>query len=116
MAVIDDDDSVRQALRQLLRTADFDVVTFGSAEEFLRSGERDRAHCLVIDVHLPGMSGVALVQQLLLSGRMMPAMLMTAGDDAMTRELIGRVSSVPYLRKPFSGRDFFAIIDRVLPS
>jgi FixJ family two-component response regulator len=115
VAVIDDDDSVRYSLQQLLRAADFDVLTFGSAEEFLGSGERERVDWLIVDVNLPGMSGAALVQRLSSTGSTTPAMLMTARDDPMTLELIRRAGPVPHLRKPFSDEDLFAVIDRALP-
>ena len=56
IAIVDDDDSIRHALRQLLRAADFDALTFATAEDFLRSGECAHVDCLIADINLPGMS------------------------------------------------------------
>ena len=116
IAVIDDDDGVRSSLKQLLRSAEFDAVTFGSAEDYLRSLADGRVDCLIVDVNLPGMNGVALVQQLAAAGSKVPAVLITARDDPMTLELIKRAGAVPHLRKPFSDEELFAAIYSVLPT
>jgi FixJ family two-component response regulator len=112
IAVIDDDDSVRHSLRQLLRAFDFDALTFASAEEFLSSRDGERADCLIVDVNLPGMSGVALVQALAAAGTDTPAVLITARDDHSTVEAIQRAGRGPHLRKPFSDDDLFAAMSR----
>jgi FixJ family two-component response regulator len=114
IAVVDDDDSVRAALRQLLRAAEFDVLTFASAEEFLDSSARGGVRCLIVDINLPGMSGVGLVQALAAAGASVPAVLITARDDPATLELIRRAGPVPHLRKPFSGRELFDAIHDVV--
>jgi FixJ family two-component response regulator len=114
IAVVEDDAGVRTALRQLLRAADFDALTFGSAEEFLASGDRDAVDCLVADINLPGMSGVALLMELAAAGPRLPAVLITARDDPATLELIRRAAPVPHLRKPFSEEEFFGAITRAL--
>jgi FixJ family two-component response regulator len=114
IAVVDDDDSVRSALGQLLRAAEYEALTFGSAEELLASLDGQRVDCLIADINLPGMSGVALVQALAAAGRSIPTVLITARDDATTLELIRRVYAVPHLRKPFSDDALFEAIARVL--
>ena len=101
IAVVDDDPGVRTALQELLRSMGFQAVTFGSAEEFLSSG-RGHLHCVIADVHLPGMSGPALVRRLAEAGTGLPALLVTAHDDPATLELIRQTGPVPHLRKPFS--------------
>jgi FixJ family two-component response regulator len=116
IAIVDDDDSIRQALANLLRAAEFDVRAFASAEAFLGSSDSDRGDCLIVDIHLPGMNGVALVEAMIAAGRVMPTVLITARDDPMTRALIQRAGHVPHLRKPFSDEDLFAAIHRVLPT
>lgn len=114
IAIVDDDESVRQSLRQLLRAADFNALTFASAEEYL--GQSDgQADCLIVDVNLPGMSGVALVQTLAASGNAIPVILITARDDPATLDLIRRAGSIPLLRKPFSDKQLFAAISESLP-
>jgi FixJ family two-component response regulator len=114
IAIVDDDDSIRHALRQLLRAADFDALTFATAEEFLRSADRAHVDCLIADINLPGMSGVALVQALAASGSPVPVVLITARDDPATLDLIRRAGPVPHLRKPFSDDDLFDAISRAL--
>jgi FixJ family two-component response regulator len=114
IAVVDDDEGVRAAMEQLLRAASFAAVAYASAEDFLRSPEAARADCLVVDVNLPGMSGVALLQALAARGSRIPAILISARDDPTTRELIRVSGAVPFLRKPFGRGELFAAISRVL--
>lgn len=114
IAVVDDDDSVRESLRQLLRAADFGALTFASAEAYLNRLPTDRVDCLIVDVNLPGMSGVDLVHALKEGGRMAPVVLITARDDAATLELVKRAGRIPLLRKPFSEDELFDAIARVL--
>lgn len=115
IAIVDDDDSVRQSLRQLLRAADFKALTFASAEEYLAHGDDGAlVDCLVIDVNLPGMSGVALVQTLAANRTETPAILISARDDAATLELIRRAGPIQHLRKPFNDEQLFMAISRVL--
>jgi CheY-like chemotaxis protein len=102
IAVVDDDEGVRSALRELLRSMGYDAFTFGSAEEFLATPRRGEIDCLIADVHLPGMSGVALVGALAKSGIRLPALYITAHDDATTLASIRQSGSIPHLRKPFS--------------
>jgi len=110
MAVVDDDDSVRIALRQLLCAAQFGALSFSSAEEFLGSRDVEHVDCLIVDVNLPGMSGVALVRALTAAGRSIPVVLISARDDPTTLALIRAADRVPYLRKPFSDDELFAAI------
>jgi two-component system response regulator FixJ len=115
IALVDDDDSIRHALGNLLRAAGFDVLAFGSAEAFLDSLDGARVACLIADINLPGLSGVALVEALARTGRSMPVVLITARDDATTIALLRRAGRVPRLRKPFSDEELFAAIHQVLP-
>jgi FixJ family two-component response regulator len=113
VAVVEDDAGVRTALRQLLRSAAYEARTFASAEEFLAADGGVEADCLIADINLPGMSGVALLQALRSKGRV-PAVLITGRDDPATLELIGRARGVTVLRKPFSDNDLFTAINNVL--
>jgi FixJ family two-component response regulator len=115
IAVVEDDAGVRTALEQLLRSAGFLAVTFASAEEFLESPQREQADCVVADVNLPGMNGVALLKALAAAGAGPPGVLITARDDPATAELIRRAAPVPHLRKPFSDEALFDAIDRARP-
>jgi FixJ family two-component response regulator len=114
IAVIDDDNSVRESLRELLRAADFGALTFASAEAYLNQPPTDRVDCLIVDVNLPGMSGVGLVHALTAGGSTTPVVLITARDDATTLELVRRAGRIPLLRKPFSEEELFDAITRVL--
>jgi FixJ family two-component response regulator len=115
IAIVDDDDSIRHALGNLLRAAEFDVLAFASGEDFLGSLDGARIACLIADINLPGMSGVELVEALVTTGRAIPAVLITARDDATTMALLRRASRVPHLRKPFSDEELFTAIRQVIP-
>ena len=110
IAVVEDDDGVRTALRQLLRAADFEALTFASAEEFLASSRGASVDCLIADINLPGMSGVALLKALAVNGPVPPAVLITARDDPTTLELIRQAAPVRHLRKPFNDDELFDAI------
>lgn len=114
IAIVEDDAGVRTALEQLLRSAGFDALLFGSAEEFLKEVRSDDVDCLIADVNLPGMSGVALVQVLIKKGMGPPAVIMTGRDDPATSQLIRQAGRVPCLKKPFSDDALFRAIDSVL--
>ena len=114
IAVVEDDPGVRTALQQLLRSANFDTLTFASAEEFLSAGALERADVLIADVNLPGITGVALVQRLAALGSALPAILITGRDDPATRHLISQAGAVRRLRKPFSDDDLFGAIRTAL--
>jgi FixJ family two-component response regulator len=112
--VVDDDDSILRALRRLLDATGFRVKTFSSAEEFLESEHRRRADCLVLDVHLGGLSGLDLQERLATSGVHTPAVIITAHDDLPTRERARRAGAVEYLRKPFDDNSLIAAIHKAI--
>jgi FixJ family two-component response regulator len=114
IAVIDDDAGIRAAVADLLQAADFTARTFTSAEEFLERGQPERFDCLVADINLPGMTGVALVQALAAMGKTLPAVLITGRDDPATLDLIRRAGSVPHLRKPFGDDELFEAMRRAM--
>src|SRR5919201_5703003 len=102
VAVVEDDASVRTALQELLRSLGIDTHVFASAEACLVSEESgDAVDCVIADVNLPGMSGVALVQQLRTKRAGLPAVLMTGRDDRNTMALLDQAGDVPRLHKPF---------------
>ena len=113
VCVIDDDDSLLRALRRLLDATGFRVETFSSAEQFLASDHRGRADCLILDVHLGGLSGLDLQERLARSGVNTPVVIITAHDDPLTRERARRAGAIEYLRKPF---DDESLIDAILRS
>jgi FixJ family two-component response regulator len=114
IAVIDDDASVRRALQRLLRAAGFAVETFATAREFLDANYQAQTACLVLDVHLPGMSGFQLQEYLTTSGVPIPIVFITALDDVSTRERAHRAGAVGYLRKPFDEGTLIETISRAI--
>ncbi len=99
--VVDDDESIRKALKRLLRAHGYNVITFESAEAFLSSGWRGTEGCVIVDMRLPGMSGQELYQELLSTPCMYPVIFMTAHDTPQWREWVLKSKAVAYLRKPF---------------
>lgn len=84
VAIVDDDEGMRQAMRRVLETEGFVTEVFSTAEAFLAAGAASRAQCLVLDIHLPGMSGIELHRHLLSTGRAPPAVFVTAHDTEGT--------------------------------
>ena len=111
IGIVDDDASILRALQRLLGAAGFAVQTFGSGEELLASGQLDRFHCLVLDVHLTGLSGFEVQERLAAARRAIPIIFITAHDDASTRERARRSAASQYLRKPFDEQSLIAAIE-----
>jgi FixJ family two-component response regulator len=101
-------------LEQLLRSAGYKVRSFASAEEFLQAGLGGDVDCLVADINLPGITGVALVQRLAVEGGGLPAVIMTGRDDLNTITLIRQAGPIPCLRKPFTDDDLFDAIQSAM--
>ena len=102
VAVVDDSDSVRESLPDLLQEFGFAAQAFSSAEAFLASEAANHASCLILDVGLPGMSGPDLQQELIRGGKAIPIVFITAqGDPSLRPRLLAR-GAVAYLLKPFS--------------
>jgi FixJ family two-component response regulator len=114
IVVVEDDAGMRKAIERLLRAGGFQCVSFASAEALLQADAADTAACLVLDVHLPGLSGFQLQRQLMASGRKSPVIFITANDDAAARAEARRIGSVAYFRKPFDGKLFLREIVRTL--
>jgi FixJ family two-component response regulator len=116
ISVVDDDESVREALWGLLRSVGFAVNAFASAEEFLSSEQFRSADCLVLDVRMPGMGGVGLLRELVASDREIPVILITAHEDdgMQARRLSGGVGAV--LIKPFGEEAILNAIHAALSS
>ena len=99
IAIVDDDASIRRALQRLVESAGYTVRTFASAREFLDWLPQGQAACLVLDVHMDGMSGLDLQQRLAV-----PVIFITAHDDALTLERIKRARVAGHLRKPIDAQ------------
>jgi FixJ family two-component response regulator len=115
ISVIDDDESVRESLPDLLREFGFAVAAFSSAEAFLASGQVDATRCLILDVAMPGMRGPELQQELQRSGSDIPVIFITAHGDTGDRSRLMRHGAVDCLLKPFSEAALLRALSAALP-
>ncbi len=112
--VIDDDEAVRTSLRLLLKSVGLPVETFASAQEFLDQYDEDRAGCLVLDIRMPGISGLELQQHLNDRNSIMPIVFITGhGDVPMAVEAM-QAGAVDFIQKPFRDQDLIDRINRAL--
>jgi len=114
IAVVEDDPSMLQGLFRLLSAHGFRVLRFSSAESFIDSVDQCEAACLVVDIHLGGISGIDLKRRLTYSGSDFPVIFMTAVDNEATRQEAIDAGCVAYLRKPFLANLLIEAIDRVV--
>lgn len=115
VTVVDDDISVRKSLGRLIRSAGLEVRVFATAEEFLSSAQIPKADCLVLDLQLPGMSGVELLHYLNLRKYNIPIIFITAhkSDEAAMSEAASDWT-VAYLIKPFNGDELLEAVNTAL--
>jgi FixJ family two-component response regulator len=110
IAIVEDDDPLRDALESILRAAGFSVDKFPSAEAFLESPDRQRTSCLVLDVRLPGISGIELQQRLRDANFAVPIIFVTAQGDASVRDLVMGAGAAGFLTKPVRSETLLASI------
>ena len=110
VAVVDDDESVRESLPDLLRESGYAARAFASAEELLDSGDLVWFGCLILDIAMPGMSGPELQQELQRRGRAIPVVFITATGDETVRPRLLAQGAVDCLFKPFSETALLAAI------
>ena len=104
VVVVEDDASVSQALERILRLGGYATVGYSSAEALLEGDVAMDAACLILDIHLPGLSGFELHQRLFEKGATAPVIFITAFDEAEARARAYAIHAAAYLAKPFSGR------------
>jgi FixJ family two-component response regulator len=116
ISIVDDDDSLRNSLNNLIRSVGFGVQGFSSAEAFLSSNQLHDTACLILDVRMPGMSGLELQRQLVTTNCGIPIIFITshADDDARTRAL--EAGAVDFLYKPFREEALLNAIHKALES
>jgi len=114
ISVVDDDESVRESLPDLLREFGFEAQTFSSAEEFLASESVANTNCLVLDVAMPGMSGPDLQRELTLRDREVPIVFITAHRDTAIRLRLIAQGAVDCLFKPFEPNDLLKALNTAL--
>ena len=114
VSVVDDDESVRESLPDLLREFGYAVQAFPSAEEFLASSYLNQTKCLILDVAMPGMSGPDLERELAQRGYQIPIIFITAlGDDTVRSRLLQH-GALACLTKPFSDAALYEALDAAL--
>jgi FixJ family two-component response regulator len=102
VSIVDDDESVRDALRGFIRSVGYGVEIFASAEDFLGSDALDKTSCLIVDVHMPVMTGLELQCRLCNRQCRIPLIFITAHDDPALRAKALKCGAVDFLRKPFA--------------
>ena len=114
VAIVDDDDSVKSALQDLIESDGMSALSFGSAEQFLNSEARHRVECLIADIRMPGLSGLDLAAQLKAEGSRIPIILITAHGDAEMRSRALREGAAAFLTKPFKDAVLLGIVHAAL--
>jgi two-component system, LuxR family, response regulator FixJ len=114
VAVVDDDESLRRSLRNLLGSVGFRVETFASAEAFLQSIHQEQTGCLVLDLRMPGMNGFDLLRHLADTSSRIPTVILTAHGDDEARQRSLQAGAVAFLNKPFNGNALLAAVRTAL--
>jgi FixJ family two-component response regulator len=114
LSVVDDDESMRESLPDLIKEFGFTARAFSSAEEFLSSGSVDETSCLILDIAMPGMSGPELHQELKRRGEEIPTIFITGQKDEAIRARVLKQGAAGFLLKPFSDAALLAAIKSAL--
>lgn len=114
VAIVDDDPSIRNATRDLLKAAGFLTATFEDAESFLGSASRASTACLVADMRMPGMSGLELYKALVASGDGIPTVIITAHPEQVAQSRAREAGITCYLSKPFAPDDLVECVREAL--
>ncbi len=116
ISIVDDDASVRRALDRLCRSAGYIVESYVSAEAFLEGASANQTDCLILDVHLPGRSGLQLQADLNAAEKHFPVIFITAFDDQQARAQALAAHAVEFLRKPLDSGRLLEVIQRAIQS
>ncbi len=114
ISIVDDDESVREATKSLVRSLGYKALTFESAEEFLESAQMMATTCLITDVQMPGLSGVELQDRLISDGHDMPTIFVSAFPDTRLERKVLQSGAIAYLRKPVKEDRLVEHIDTAL--
>jgi FixJ family two-component response regulator len=114
VAIVEDDVSIQRALARLLYAAGWHAVTFSSAEAFLQTGMEVSPDCLVLDVWLPGMTGVELLEHLAATSSTLPTVIITGRHDLQIRMRAMQAGAVAYLLKPLDGQELLRALQKAL--
>jgi FixJ family two-component response regulator len=116
VAVVDDDNSMREALESLLKSVGFQTAIFASANEFLNADENTEPDCLILDVRMPEVNGLELQRKLVLEHRPVPIVFISAHGEADEKEQALNAGAIDFLHKPFSEESLLGAVDRALKS
>jgi FixJ family two-component response regulator len=116
ISIVDDDESMRESTKGLVRSFGYQAAAFASAEEFMRSACVGDTSCLIADVQMPGLSGIDLQSWLIARGIRMPTIFVTAFPEEGTRVRAMTAGAVGYLDKPFSEESLLKCLDTALGS
>jgi FixJ family two-component response regulator len=114
ISIVDDDESMRCAVKSLVTSLGFDACTFASAEEFLQSPRLDDTACLITDLQMPGLSGIELQKSLLAQDRHIPIIFMTAFPEERMRTRAMDAGALGFLSKPFESQTLINLIDKAI--
>ena len=114
LSVVDDDEMLRESLPDLLREVGFEARAFSSGQEFLSSKYVDETSCLILDVAMPGMSGLDVQQELKRRGQAIPIIFITGQKDEDIRKQASRQGAAKFLYKPFSDNALLDAVNEVL--
>jgi len=113
VAIVDDDQSVQNALKDLMESVGISARCFGSAQEFLASDERNQTACLIADIRMPGISGLEMQAKLKAEGSFIPIIFITAHADAKIKMQAIKAGAIEFLSKPF---DDEVLLEKVRPT
>lgn len=114
IAIVDDEEPVRKALCRLLRASGLNAEAFSSGQTFLDSIVARQPDCVILDLHMPGLSGLQVLQQLQSSRNTLPAIIITGHDEPQTHERCLSAGASAFLRKPLDGEVLLEAIDRAV--
>lgn len=114
VAIVDDEEPIRKALKRLLRASGLEAEGYASGAAFLENSAQRRPDCVVLDLHMPGMSGLQLLRQIKSSGERLSIVVITAHDEPETREQCLAAGAKAYLRKPLDERMLLNAISAAL--
>jgi FixJ family two-component response regulator len=114
IAIVDDDESFRQATISFIRSLGYSTAAFPSADAFLNSNAVENADCLISDIQMPGMSGIELQSHLIAQGHRVPVIFVTAFPETEARGNALRAGAVGFLGKPFSDQNLISRLNKAL--
>jgi FixJ family two-component response regulator len=114
VSIVDDDESVREATKGLVRSLGYSAATFASAEEFLSSDHLSETSCLIADVQMPGLNGPDLQHYLVTQGHCIPIIFVTAYPEERIRARVLKAGAIDFLSKPFSEESLIGCLDTAL--